>query len=406
MADRAAIPVIRLKLPCSGELEFRERFASRYAAGGVFIPTEKRRSPGSHVRLIVEFNDKTGAHLSGEAVVTSHLELGGKKGMKLRFLSLDPDSVPFDLAPAGLEPSESDVPAPPQHPQATTPLELELFAGQEPPPASDASRPLEVRSKPVTLRVKDAPLAAGHDLDPSEFELIDPPQPAPRAHNAAQYQELFGPEDFAREPAAPPPPRLTTTPAGTPIRPAPEAARPARRSTRRLWLRVLLGLVSVGVVAELVLAWPDIRDKLLAGDQGMQSPADSELQLADSRAEEGRLVGSGGDAALDHLLRARQLAPPGDRRIRERLVLLADKLQALANVAMSRGNLNEAAAHINAALQADPARSVLEDQLTRISRERAARNQATHPAGSAAPKPAAPNSTSPPAAPPAPHSAP
>jgi len=402
MADRAAIPVIRLKLPCSGELEFRERFASRYAAGGVFIPTEKRRPPGSHVRLIVEFNDKTGAHLSGEAVVTSHLELGGKKGMKLRFLSLDPDSVPFDLAPAGIEPSESDVPARPQHPQATTPLELELFAGQE-PPASDASRPLEVRSNPVTLRVKNAPLAAGHDLDPSEFELIDPPQPAPRAHSPSQYQELFGPEDFAREPAARPSPRLT---GGTPIRPAPQAARPARRSTRRLWLRVLLGLVSIGVAAELVLAWPDLRDRLLAGDRGMQSPADSELQLADTRAEEGRLVGSGGDAALDHLLRARQLAPPGDRRIRERLVLLADKLQALATLAMSRGNLNEAAAHVNAALQADPARSALEDQLARIARERSARNQATHPAGSAPPKQAVPNSTSPPATPPAPHSAP
>jgi hypothetical protein len=85
--------------------------------------------------------------------------------------------------------------------------------------------------------------------------------------------------------------------------------------------------------------------------------------------------------------------------------LLADKLQALATVAMSRGNLNEAAAHVNAALQADPARSALEDQLSRIARERAARSQAAHPAGPA-PKPATPNSTSPPAAPPAPHSAP
>lgn len=395
MAGRPSLPVIRLKIPCHGEREFQERFAGRYAAAGVFVPTEKLRPPGSHVRLILEFRDGSGDHVSGEAVVTSHPTVSGRKGMKLRFLTLDPDSIRFELAPSADAPVEapffeplSGPVAPLQHPQATD-LGAELFAGHDLPDTA-ASRPLEVRSQPVTLRVKEAqkkpaPEPEVPELDPDEVESIEPAAEE-KPGSQGRYEELFGPDEFAGEaepetapssaPREEPPTAAPAMP--TAVIAAGQAAPRRSRSRRpRRWLRVALSLAAAAVAVELYLAWPSLRG--FFATLSPSNPADPELRLADDRASEGRLVGNDGDAALDHLLRARQLAPPGDPRIRTRLKMLADKLEELGELAVTRGNQSEAAAHLTAALRADPSRSTLEQRLAQIKQAKAAPSDSPSP---------------------------
>ncbi|HEY8208931.1 MAG TPA: protein kinase [Myxococcaceae bacterium] len=88
----------------------------------------------------------------------------------------------------------------------------------------------------------------------------------------------------------------------------------------------------------------------------------------DAQLKAGRLVGAGGDEALGLLLKARALSP-GDERVGQRLAALADKFESLADAAMQKGNRVEAAAHLEAAVQADPSRAGAKDKLAKIEAE-------------------------------------
>ena len=54
---------------------------------------------------------------------------------------------------------------------------------------------------------------------------------------------------------------------------------------------------------------------------------------------------------------------------RERLTVLADKFESLAEAALQRGNRVEAATHLEAAVQADPSRTAARDKLAKIEAE-------------------------------------
>ena len=108
-----------------------------------------------------------------------------------------------------------------------------------------------------------------------------------------------------------------------------------------------MALVAVGLVLRSVLA-PDL--------------VGQEVQVADERIGEGRLVGPSGDEALDHLTRARKLGPD-DPRVLQRLRALADKFEELGDRALARGDRAEAAAHFQAAISAEPARTQASQKL-------------------------------------------
>jgi hypothetical protein len=95
---------------------------------------------------------------------------------------------------------------------------------------------------------------------------------------------------------------------------------------------------------------------------------DAHVASADERLADGRLAG-GGDSALDHLVAARGRRPD-DPRVRERLRLVADKLEELADRAFARGDYAEAAVHLTAASQAEPARRRIHVRLGEIARMR------------------------------------
>ncbi len=124
-------------------------------------------------------------------------------------------------------------------------------------------------------------------------------------------------------------------------------------------------MIPIAVAAALALAGgvaiQVLRRAPAAPDAGA-ARASEELRIADLRLREGRLAGTGGDTALDHLLAAR-VAAPGDARVALRLSLLADKFEQLGALAVARKNPREAAVHYAAALKADPGRESARRQL-------------------------------------------
>lgn len=99
----------------------------------------------------------------------------------------------------------------------------------------------------------------------------------------------------------------------------------------------------------------------------------AELRAADERIAAGRLVGPGGDFALDRLLAARRRVGE-DARISRRLLALAATFERLGDAAIQRGDHAEAAVHLQAALQADPGRTTAQEKLAAV--ETAVREQA------------------------------
>lgn len=121
-----------------------------------------------------------------------------------------------------------------------------------------------------------------------------------------------------------------------------------RRLARRPW--VLRGLV-LGALA-LVLA---------GGGAGLvahreQEAIRSQVAKADAHVLAGRLVSAGTDDALDVLLEAKTKWP-ADARVTTRLSRIADRFEAIGAIALERGNLEEAAAHLEASLRAEPGRT-------------------------------------------------
>jgi len=108
---------------------------------------------------------------------------------------------------------------------------------------------------------------------------------------------------------------------------------------------------------------------LLAGRSISRERALSALVAqADAQIKAGRLVGASNDEALGLLLKAHELAPR-DERVQHRLAALADKFEALADAAAQKGNRVEAAAHLEATVQADPSRDGAKDKLQKIEAE-------------------------------------
>jgi hypothetical protein len=95
------------------------------------------------------------------------------------------------------------------------------------------------------------------------------------------------------------------------------------------------------------------------------------LVAFDERVNQVRLAGPGGDTALDLLAQLHLLAPE-DPRVRQRGELLAGLFLTLARAAESRGDLGEAAAHYQAAIEAS-APSEAREGLARV--EEAVRSQ-------------------------------
>ncbi len=93
-----------------------------------------------------------------------------------------------------------------------------------------------------------------------------------------------------------------------------------------------------------------------------------ELALVDQRMDHGRLVGPGGDEALDHLAIARRLEPQ-DPEVRRRSQALSDVLVRLARDAQAHGDRAELAAKLQAALLADPGRAALAQELQTLNEQ-------------------------------------
>lgn len=143
-----------------------------------------------------------------------------------------------------------------------------------------------------------------------------------------------------------------------------DAAEDAERRRSARVRRRRVRFTTAGTTALVVVA---IVAYLTARLQAERS-VDAHVAAADARLADGRLAG-GGDSALDHLVAARGLRP-GDPAVRERLRLVADKLEELADRALARGDYAEAAVHLTAATQAEPDRKRLHVRLGELARTR------------------------------------
>ena len=152
-----------------------------------------------------------------------------------------------------------------------------------------------------------------------------------------------------------------TTPAPGSLTPPPHASSPAIVVPAAIAQppRTRTRFIVIGVVA-LVLVGAGIAVLTSGGSRAparqaepVISKVDTEIALADERIAAGRLVGTGGDEALDHLLAAKALDPE-HAKVKDRLATLARKFEQLADQAVASGSLAEAAAHLQTVLLAEP----------------------------------------------------
>ncbi|HUB09832.1 MAG TPA: serine/threonine-protein kinase [Myxococcales bacterium] len=124
------------------------------------------------------------------------------------------------------------------------------------------------------------------------------------------------------------------------------------------WILAAIGTVLVSVAADVFWLRPT----------ALRRAAAAQLAVVDARMDEGRLVGPGGDEALDHLLLARRLA--GDTpAVAAHAESLADVLVRLAHDAETHGEKAEVAAKLEAALLADPTRTELRKEIREVETE-------------------------------------
>jgi hypothetical protein len=322
-----------VKLPSEGERDFLQRYARRIAEKGLTIPTANLRAVGSRLRLTLEL--KSGEVVSGEAVVESHLS-GPKPALVVRFVSLDEGSIVFPFSP------ESAATAAPARP---------------PPPAPSPHPPAAARPPPQPV----------------------PPAAAPRAAEelrqaADEMEDLFGPEDAAplrtpvpsRARAPEPPGRGTGDAVDRPPGPPDYGEEPPRVPARRRGKLLAIGVVILAAAAVGVFAaFRAFRDTTSPAPPVAKAPDEvaALLAAADRDIGAGRL--SGPEGALEHLVKARALAP-ADGRVRDRLRLLADTFEAFAARALDRGDAREARVHLAAAEQAEPRRPSLSEKRARL----------------------------------------
>ncbi|HEY6106803.1 MAG TPA: hypothetical protein VIV59_12520, partial [Anaeromyxobacteraceae bacterium] len=340
--SETAPPVVRLKIPCADRREFLEKFAPRYAQSGVFVPGGRPRPVGSRIHLKLEFRDGT-VGVSGDALVTGQGS-AQKPGMVLRFTALRPGSIQFELSPvagAGPAPTVSGPAATP----ARGELVDELFGPDmiEDEPTGSA-KPLEVRTGKVKLKLKETPREPGA---PAATPVEDLP--------------LIAPEPVPVRVQAPP---QVSEP--TPARPLPGSAAASGRGMR---FGVAVAVLGLGVMVAVGLAVAGAFASRQSKDRAERLEA--EIQAADARMIEGRLTGPAGDSALDHLLAARGLSA-SDARVASRLQALADTFEQLGTRAAARGDLREAAIHLEAAVKADPGRAEAARKLDEVKARLAA----------------------------------
>jgi len=343
MPDPAAPPIVRLKIPCSDEREFRERFAPKYVTSGIFVPTERPRPIGTRLHLKIELRDGR-IGVSGDAMVTGQTTSGPAKrpGMTLRLTGLHAGSIQFELSPVGgAGPSPASVARPSgaagDPADEPAPLHEELFGPEdEPLDPGTAAKPLEVGTREVKFKLKETPRASAPAVTPA------PAVPA----RAAEPERA---EPTREEPEPTPAPLSVKTP---------WRARGGRRPV------VIAAIAMAVAVAAAVAAAGSFAAR---GARAREARVAEDVRLADARILEGRLAGSGGDSALDHLLAAKDLAA-GDARVTSRLRLLADKFEQFGARAMARGDLREAAVHYQAAVRADPGREGARQRLRDIER--------------------------------------
>ncbi|HSN13475.1 MAG TPA: hypothetical protein VLT61_02520, partial [Anaeromyxobacteraceae bacterium] len=138
MAPPAQPLTFRVKIPCSDEREFRERFAPKYVANGIFVPSREPKPVGTRVRIKLEL--RTGVVLvTGDAMVTSRTmpDKSDKPGMTMRITALHPESIKFDLSPHG---AKTGTPAPATALPALTPAPPIPAPALTPPPIPSAPR--------------------------------------------------------------------------------------------------------------------------------------------------------------------------------------------------------------------------------------------------------------------------
>ena len=144
---------------------------------------------------------------------------------------------------------------------------------------------------------------------------------------------------------------------------------PALRPRSKLPLLLGVAAAAIGAVVILVIATRGGGD----GKPAKPSPpattnqpeVDKHLNAAASRIADGKLVGPGGDAALDHLLAAKALAPT-DPQVLAQLAALADKFEKLGDGALAANDLAEAATHYQAAITAEPDRASAKTKLADV----------------------------------------
>jgi hypothetical protein len=215
---------------------------------------------------------------------------------------------------------------------------------------------LQLEPPAAAERAAVAPGAAGPALTPSSFEeLFTPAEREELLRRGAVVEE--GPAGVETEQTI-----------DVPLRRDVLEVRDATDDTERQRAARIRGrrvrYAAAGVAALVVVGAATYR--LVAGEAERSVAA--HLAAADARLAEGRIAG-GGDAALDHLVAARGL-DAADPAVRERLRLVADKLEQLADLALARGDFAEAAVHLTAATQAAPDRKRLHVRLGQIARTR------------------------------------
>jgi hypothetical protein len=152
-------------------------------------------------------------------------------------------------------------------------------------------------------------------------------------------------------------------------RAASEAAmRTTPKPKSKLPLILVIAAALIGGVVAVVLATRgggEATKKETPKSGGTKAEVDKHLREAASRIADGKLVGRGGDAALDHLLAAKALAPK-DPQVLAQLTALADTFEKLGDGAAAANDLAEAATHYQAALTAEPDRASAKTKLADV----------------------------------------
>lgn len=372
--------MLRIKLACKDRAEFA-RIAPTFSSKGVFTTPKTLRPVGTHLRVKLQLSSGEVA-VSGDAVVVRHYASGPKKGMVLYFTQLDPDSFQLELRPIprilpSPQPGGRAGP-PPVPPDALCAAALEktpvrarldsaLFRGSALPAAEELRDIPASAIDEVTPTVDlDSQLGSGSELEVvpgldmvSDSDIVSGSDVVPKPDVGPEPDADPG-LNVAREvvPTIEVIPRLDARPAIVAC-PEADAAQldvvPATRTLSapkapraRRWPL----LIGAGAALCLVAAAGGARAHWGRGED----PVSAAIGRADERIASGRLVGPGGDEALDILVQARQ-ARPGDPRVLQRLHALAAKFEQMGDDALERGNAADAAAHFQAAVSAEPQRA-------------------------------------------------